>query len=261
MLTYPTIDPIAFHLGPIAVHWYGIMYLLGFGLAWVLALHRAKLTPDQWQKKTVEDLIFYCAVGVIIGGRVGYMLFYDTHILLSKPWMLFEVWQGGMSFHGGLLGVTIALICFARRQGMSFLSVADFVVPLVPIGLCLGRVGNFINGELWGRVSSAPWAMMFPTGGPFPRHPSQLYECFFEGVVLFTVLWLYSRQARPKGAVSAWFLILYGVFRFSLEFFRQPDPQLGFVFCHWMTMGQLLSLPMIIAGIILWVIAHRTSST
>jgi len=255
MLQYPDIDPIALRIGPVAVHWYGIMYLVGFLSAWGLAYWRTRNRED-WNAELISDLIFYCALGVVIGGRLGYMLFYDFPRLIASPWALFYVWQGGMSFHGGLLGVLIALIVFAKRKAKGFWQVADFVAPLVPIGLGAGRLGNFINGELWGRVSDVPWAMVFPRAGPLPRHPSQLYEFLLEGVLLFIILWWYSAKYKPQGAVSGLFLLLYGVFRFGVEFFRQPDPQLGFIAWGWLTMGQLLSAPMVVGGIALLVWAY-----
>lgn len=247
MLEYPKIDPVAFSVGPLDVHWYGLMYLCGFLLAWWLGKIRAKKT-GLFTGEDIADLIFYSAMGVVIGGRVGYMLFYAFPDFIAHPWSLFKIWQGGMSFHGGLVGVLVAMGLFARHKGTSFLGVVDFLAPLVPIGLGLGRLGNFINGELWGRVSHVPWAMVFPQAGPLARHPSQLYECVLEGVVLFGILWLYSAKPRPKMAVGSLFLLLYGLFRFGVEFFRQPDPQYGFIAFGWLTMGQLLSLPMIAVG-------------
>ncbi len=252
MLKYPVMNPIAFSIGPVAVHWYGLMYLLGFAIAWSLAVCRGKKT-GQWTSNQVSDLIFYSALGVIVGGRLGYMLFYDFSGFWHNPLNLFKVWDGGMSFHGGLIGVCTAVYFYSRALKRTFWSVMDFGAPLVPIGLGLGRIGNFINGELWGRVSQVPWAMVFPNAGPLPRHPSQLYEFFLEGVVLFLILWIYSSKPRPTMAVSALFLLCYGVFRFFVEFFRQPDPQLGFIVFGWLTMGQLLSVPMIVAGLV-WLI-------
>jgi phosphatidylglycerol---prolipoprotein diacylglyceryl transferase len=251
LLHYPHINPIAFSLGPLKVHWYGIMYLLGFAAAWVLCTYRSKridisLTTDQ-----VGDLIFYAALGVILGGRIGYILFYDFMPFVHQPWTLFQVWDGGMSFHGGLIGVLLALWLYSRKLRKPFLFLTDFVAPVVPIGLGLGRIGNFINGELWGRVAHAPWAMVFPLAGKQPRHPSQIYEFLLEGVLLFIILWCYSRRERACGAISGLFLLGYGAFRFTLEFFRQPDPQLGFVAFGWMTRGQELSIPMFIAGALL----------
>lgn len=249
MLHYPNINPIAFQIGPLKVHWYGLMYLFGFATAYGLALYRGPKQVKPWSSDQVADLIFYLALGVIVGGRTGYMLFYDWHQLITHPASYFAVWDGGMSFHGGLLGVILALWLYGLKLKRPFWEMGDFVAPLVPIGLALGRIGNFINGELWGRVSHVPWAMVFPSGGPLPRHPSQLYECLFEGIVLFIVLWWFSVKPRPSGSVSALFLILYGVFRFCIEFVRNPDPQLGFVAFGWMTRGQELSIPMVLFGI------------
>lgn len=250
MLTYPDINPIAFTLGPLQVHWYGIMYLLGFAVAWVLALFRAKRSHGKWTSAQVSDLIFYAALGVIIGGRLGYMLIYDLPGFLHNPLLFFRVWDGGMSFHGGCLGVILALWLLGRKIHKTVWEMTDFTAPLVPIGLAAGRIGNFINGELWGRMTDVPWAMVFPGVGPQPRHPSQLYEFLLEGVLLFIILWWYSAKPRPRFAVSALFLLGYGTFRFICEFFRQPDPQLGYIAWGWLTMGQLLSVPMMIIGLI-----------
>ncbi|KTD17799.1 prolipoprotein diacylglyceryl transferase [Legionella jordanis] len=252
MLHYPIIDPVAFSLGPIKVHWYGLMYLLGFFSAWVLARFRAKHYHLPWTKEQISDLIFYAALGVIIGGRVGYMLFYNSAQFFTQPWILFKLWEGGMSFHGGLLGVALALWIFSRKFKKPFLEVGDFIAPLVPLGLAAGRAGNFINGELWGRVSDVPWAMVFPHSDGLPRHPSQLYELGMEGVLLFILVWWYASKPRPAGCVSAVFLIGYAICRLCAEFFREPDVQLGFIAFDWLTMGQLLSIPMLIAGIWLW---------
>lgn len=252
MLVYPVIDPVAFSLGPLKVHWYGLMYLFGFIAAWSLARWRAQHYQLDWNTDQIGDLIFYGALGVIIGGRLGYLFFYDFSQLLESPWNVFKLWEGGMSFHGGLLGVAIALILFARKTNKSFLQVADFVAPLVPLGLAAGRIGNFINGELWGRVSDAPWAMIFPHAGYQARHPSQLYEFGLEGIVLFIVVWWYSAKPRPPGCVSAIFLIGYACSRLLVECFREPDSQLGFIAFDWLTMGQVLSIPMLLVGISLW---------
>ena len=249
MLNYPKIDPIAISLGPLQIHWYGLMYLVGFLAAWWLGrrrAHRLGLSTD-----SVETLIFYCGVGVILGGRLGYALFYGFDKLADNPLWLFKIWEGGMSFHGGFVGVLVAALVFARKQSLGFFRLTDFIAPLVPIGLGAGRLGNFINHELPGRVSDVPWAMVFPNMGPSPRHPSSLYEFALEGVVLFAVLWWFSSHPRRNGATSGLFLLLYGIFRFSVEFTRLPDPQLGFIALGWVTMGQLLTLPMIIGGLAL----------
>ncbi len=257
MLVYPDIHPIAFQIGPIKVHWYGIMYLVGFAGAWLLALYRSRKPNSGWNADQVSDLIFYSALGVILGGRIGYMLFYDLPNFLHNPLIIFRIWDGGMSFHGGLIGVMIAMFLFCRKTKKRFFTVADFTVPLVPIGLAAGRLGNFINGELWGRVTTMPWGMVYPNAGPLPRHPSEIYEFLLEGVALFIILWVYSRKPRPTMAVTALFLLGYGCFRFFAEFFRQPDPQLGFIAFGWVTMGQLLSAPMIVIGLWMLIRAYR----
>ena len=250
MLTYPHIDPVAFSIGPVHVHWYGIMYLVGFAAAWWLGQRRASWPDSLFSAEQISDLIFYGALGAVLGGRIGYVLFYDLDAYLAEPLNIFKIWQGGMSFHGGLLGVLLAMWLFARKLRLTFFQVTDFLAPLVPIGLGAGRIGNFINGELWGRVTDVPWAMVFPDprAGSLPRHPSQLYEACLEGVVLFIILWLYSGKPRPTMAVSGMFLFCYGMFRFILEFARMPDAQLGFIAFGWLSMGQILSAPMVLAG-------------
>ena len=257
MLVHPTIDPIAFSLGPLPVRWYGLMYLLGFIAGWALGRVRAGRPGAAWSREHVDDLVFYIALGVILGGRVGYVLFYQFSALLSDPLMLLRIWEGGMSFHGGLLGVLVAMGLFARKAHKGFFEITDFIAPLVTPGLFFGRIGNFINGELWGRTSDLPWAMVFPAVDELPRHPSQLYQAALEGVALFLILWLYSSKPRPVMAVSGLFLVCYGIFRIVVEFVRQPDGHLGFLAFQWLTMGQLLSLPMILLGIIFISWAYR----
>lgn len=257
MLTHPQFDPVALHLGPLAVHWYGLMYLVGFlGGLW-LGKWRARQPQSGWQETEVDDLLFYAALGVILGGRLGYVLFYQPGYFLSHPIEIVYLWQGGMSFHGGFLGVLAAMLFFARKTGKRWLAIMDFVAPLVPLGLGAGRMGNFINGELWGRATDLPWGMVFPQVDGTARHPSQLYEFGLEGVALFCILWLYSRKPRPVGAVSALFLIGYGSFRFLVEFTREPDSYLGLLSLG-LSMGQWLSLPMVIAGVWLlhWSLRH-----
>jgi phosphatidylglycerol:prolipoprotein diacylglycerol transferase len=263
MLRHPGIDPIAVALGPVKVHWYGLMYLLGFAAAWWLARLRARRPGAAVSPAQVEDIIFYSALGVILGGRCGYVLFYNFDKFLAQPLWLFKVWEGGMSFHGGLLGVILAMAWFARRQRIELGRLFDFVAPLVPIGLGLGRLGNFIGQELWGRAASVPWAMVFPRDPEqLARHPSQLYQLALEGVVLFAVVWLYSNRPRPTWAVSALFLLLYGVFRFAVEFFREPDAHIGLEWFGWMSRGQELSVPMILigAGFLIYAYRRRPSS-
>ncbi len=257
MLPYPDIDPVAFQLGPLKIHWYGLMYLVGFAGAWWLGRWRARRPDSGWTPGQVDDLLFYVALGVILGGRVGYMLFYNLPVLLEQPWALLRVWEGGMSFHGGLLGVLFATWLFARRAGFRWWQVVDFIAPLIPIGLATGRIGNFINAELWGKVTDVPWAMVFPGAGPLPRHPTQLYEFFLEGVVLFVILWIYSARPRPTMAVSGLFAAGYGLFRFVVEFVRVPDAHIGYLAFGWLTMGQLLTLPLIAVGLVLLGLAYR----
>lgn len=257
MLTYPSIDPVAISLGPLQVHWYGLMYLLGFAGFWWLGRYRARRPDSGWRAEQVDDLLFYGALGVVLGGRIGYILFYNFGPFVDNPLILFKVWEGGMSFHGGMLGVILAVWLFARRHGFALFQVLDFGAPMVPIGLGAGRLGNFINAELWGKVSDVPWAMVFPGAGPEPRHPSQLYEFLLEGVVLFTLLWLFSSRPRPTMAVSGLFALGYGLFRFLVEFVREPDAHLGYLAFDWLTMGQLLSLPLVAVGLVLLVLAYQ----
>jgi phosphatidylglycerol:prolipoprotein diacylglycerol transferase len=257
MLVHPQFDPVAIHIGPLAVRWYGLMYLLGFALALALGRHRIRRQPQLGlTTRDLDDMVLYALFGVILGGRLGYVLFYKLSDYLAHPLSVFAIWEGGMSFHGGLLGVLIAMALFCHWTGKSWLAVMDFVAPLCPLGLGAGRIGNFINAELPGRPTDAPWAMVFPNVDGVARHPSQLYEFALEGVVLFVLLWWFSSEPRPRGAVSALFLIGYGVFRFAVEFTRQPDDFLGFLALGW-TMGQWLSLPMIAVGLAMMVWAYR----
>lgn len=244
---FSQIDPVAFSLGPLSVRWYGLMYLFGFAFAMWLAGRRADAPNSGWTRNEVSDLLFYGFLGVILGGRIGYVLFYNFDLFLADPTYLFKIWTGGMSFHGGLIGVITAMIWFAHKTQRHFFTVADFVAPLIPFGLGVGRIGNFMNGELWGRVTDVPWAIIFPEAGPEPRHPSQLYQFALEGVVLFIILNLFWRKHPPRGAISGMFLLFYGLFRFLVEFVRQPDSQLGLYFNE-ISMGQILSTPMIVAG-------------
>ena len=247
MLEYPIIDPVMFSIGPLAVRWYGMMYLLGFIAAYLLGRRYARQAWSPMQPDQVEDLIFYGALGAVLGGRVGYVLFYGFDRFVADPLWLFRIWEGGMAFHGGLLGVFVALIIYARKLNQPLGAVCDFVAPLAPIGLGLGRMANFINAELYGRTTDVSWAMVFPTDPDgLPRHPSQLYQAFLEGVVLLILLYLFTRVRRPQWSVTGLFLLGYGVARYSVEFFREPDASLVF---DWMTRGQFLSLPMIIGGL------------
>ena len=254
MFVYHPINPVIFHiLGPLSVHWYGLMYVLGFVLIWCLAHLRVKKSNGVWTDGQFSDLLFYAVIGVVVGGRLGYMLFYDLPNFIHNPLIIFKVWEGGMSFHGGCVGVILMMLLFARKRKKNFIAVMDFVAPLVPIGLAAGRIGNFINGELWGRVTNVPWAIIYANVDNRPRHPSEIYEFLLEGVLLFIILWVYSSKPRPRLAVSALFLIGYGVARCFCEFFRLPDPQYGYLAFGWLTMGQLLSIPMIIiGGTLLW---------
>ena len=253
MLRHPEFDPVAVQFGPLAVHWYGLMYVAAFGLGWWLGRVRAADPARGWRGSDVDDVLFYVALGVVVGGRLGYMLFYDPGGALREPLSVLRVWEGGMSFHGGLIGVIVAMLLYARRRSRTFFEVADFIAPLVPLGIAAGRLGNFINGNLWGRPSDLPWAMVFPGAGDLPRHPSQLYQALLEGVALFALLWWFSRRPRPAMATSGLFLLAYAVFRSAAEFVRVPDRQYGYLAFDWLTMGQVLCLPMALAGAwLLW---------
>jgi phosphatidylglycerol---prolipoprotein diacylglyceryl transferase len=253
MLNYPGFDPIAFEIGPIKVHWYGIMYLIGFAGGWWLARIRAKKPGSTWTAQDVDDFVFSVMVGVIVGGRLGYVVFYGLSYW-SKDWLYpFKIWEGGMSFHGGLLGVIFAMVIFAWRRHRAVGDVFDFGAPLPGIGLLAGRIGNFINSELWGKVTTVPWG--FNVNGEV-RHATQLYEAFLEGFLLFVVLWWFTSKPRPRFAPSGLFLVLYGTSRFVVEFVRVPDEHIGYVAGGWLTMGQVLSLPMIVIGLILLLISY-----
>jgi phosphatidylglycerol:prolipoprotein diacylglycerol transferase len=269
MLIHPQINPVALQLGPLAVHWYGLTYLAAFALFMLLGRQRLQHEPYvslkgdlAWSRRDLEDVLFLGVLGVIAGGRLGYCLFYKPAYYLSHPLEIFAVWQGGMSFHGGMLGVLAALLWFSYSRRKPLLQVADFVVPCVPTGLAAGRVGNFINGELWGRLSdpTLPWGMVFPgSGSNLPRHPSQVYQFLLEGLLLFVVMWLYARKPRAPGKVSALFLVGYGALRFVAEFFREPDDFLGLL-AFGLSMGQWLCLPMMLAGVWLWFWSGRSKS-
>ena len=265
MLIHPLIDPVALAIGPLAIHWYGLTYLLAFAL--FVLLGRARLTHQpfstqadgrDWRNSDIEDILFLGVLGVVLGGRLGYCLFYQSAYYLSHPLEVFAVWQGGMSFHGGLLGVLVAMLWFAHSRNVRFLRITDLIAPCVPTGLAAGRLGNSINGELWGRVTdpSLPWGMVFRGAGDLPRHPSQIYQLLLEGLLLFVVLWFYARVPRQLGQVSALFLMGYGVLRFVAEYFREPDAHLGLLNLG-LSMGQWLCLPMVLGGAIMWVVASK----
>lgn len=285
MIQLHQIDPIALRLGPLQIHWYGIMYLLGFAAAWFLG--RARIRAGRLPGVTEQgygDLMFYAMLGVVLGGRIGYVLFYAFRDLLADPLMLFRIWEGGMSFHGGLLGVVVAVSLWARRQRLHVFDVVDFITPLVPPGLGFGRLGNYIGGELWGKYTQAGWGVIFPRAegslsgldaaqlqaqyasgalNALARHPSQLYQAALEGLIMFAVLWWYSRKPRPRYAVAGLFALMYGVFRFLVEFVRVPDQQVGdggYLAFGWLTMGQVLSLPLILLGLF-WLWKSRTAPT
>ncbi|HEY5740019.1 MAG TPA: prolipoprotein diacylglyceryl transferase [Gammaproteobacteria bacterium] len=275
MIDYPSIDPVALALGPLKIHWYGVMYLLAFASAWWLGKRRARLDWTPVKPEQVDDLIFYGALGAVLGGRLGSVLFYNFGSFIADPLYLFRIWEGGMSFHGGFLGVVAAMWLFQRKIGSGFFRLTDFIAPLVPLGLAAGRLGNFINAELWGAPTSVPWAVKLPCerfppqafvdyAGPLcyaPRHPTQLYEMLFEGLLLFAVLWLLSARPRPLMTASGAFLLLYGLARCGVELIRLPDAHIGYLLgTDWLTRGIVLSLPMIIVGLIFLVLARRHSN-
>jgi len=274
MIAYPSFDPVALALGPVKIHWYGLMYLFAFASAWWLGKRRACMPHSVIKPEQVDDLIFYGALGVVLGGRVGSVLFYNLDSFLRDPVYLFRIWQGGMSFHGGFLGVLLAMEFYRRKIGCRFFEITDFIAPLVPLGLAAGRLGNFINAELWGAPGKVPWAIklsceQFPPAryvdfaGPLcfnPRHPTQLYEMLFEGIILFLILWLISAKPRPLMTLSGYFILLYGIARSGVEFIRLPDAHIGYLMgTDWLTRGIVLSLPMIIVGVVILIIASRKS--
>ena len=248
MWHYPDLDPIAVGLGPISIYWYAISYLAAIGLAWWTMGIRNRQHKLGWSDDDIADIVFYGVLGILLGGRLGYMFFYGFDSLLANPLSLFKIWQGGMSFHGGLIGVLVAIAVFAKRKGSTFFTLTDFIAPSIPLGIGCGRIGNFINTELPGRITEVPWAVIYP-GESVGRHPSSLYQAVLEGVVLFAIVWMFAAKPRPKMAVSGVFLLGYGSLRIFSEFFRTPDSHIGFVMFNWITQGQLLSLPMVLLGI------------
>ncbi|MFK5892455.1 MAG: prolipoprotein diacylglyceryl transferase [Pseudomonadota bacterium] len=261
MLIYPEIDPVALAIGPLKIHWYGITYLVAFTGCWLLLRYRAKYFSSDIRVNQIDDLLFYAALGVILGGRIGYTLFYNFDHFIHNPLVLVQIWNGGMSFHGGLLGVIMAMWFYARKINLTLFNITDFIAVVVPFGLASGRIGNFINAELWGRPSDLPWAMIFPTDPlGLPRHPSMLYEFFLEGILLFLILWVFAAKKRPSKAISGVFLIFYGSFRLLVEFVRQPDAHMGdngFIYSDWLTQGMMLSTPMILLGLWLFYMAYN----
>lgn len=256
MIPYPSIDPEIVHIGPLAIRWYGVMYLIGFAASYFLVKEQIKKRGLPLSSDFLESLFTYIILGLVIGARLGYVLFYDLSAYLNHPLEIFAVWHGGMSFHGGLIGSVVCGVWYCKRSRADVWRVADLVSATAPIGLGMGRLGNFINGELYGRVTDMPWGMIFPNGGLLPRHPSQLYEFFLEGVALFAVLWIMKDRVRRSGVLLSLFIMLYGVIRFLVEFFREPDSQLGFVLGHF-TMGQVLSTCMVLGGLVLFLARQR----
>ena len=258
-MQYPSIDPVALSLGPLQIHWYGLMYVFAFAAGWLLGRWRASRPWSGWSAAQVDDYLTFVMLGVILGGRLGYVLFYDLSAYLADPLEIVRLWNGGMSFHGGLGGVVLASWLWGRLNGKGLVDILDFVAPLVPTGLFFGRIGNFINAELWGRVTDSPLGMVFPGAGPLPRHPSQLYEAGLEGLLTFILLWVYASKPRPRGAVAGLFAVLYSLSRIAVEFFRMPDAQIGYLFGGWLTMGQVLCLPLLAAG--LWLLFRAQRGT
>ncbi|MEC7875212.1 MAG: prolipoprotein diacylglyceryl transferase [Pseudomonadota bacterium] len=262
MIAYPNINPVAVDLGFVSIHWYGISYVVGILVAWFLLRYRARHFQLSLDNEQIADLVFFAMLGIIVGGRLGSVIFYNFTYYLAHPVEIFYIHKGGMSFHGGLIGIIFSVWFFSYKNNTSFFKITDFIAPVIPIGLGCGRIGNFINGELWGSPSNLPWAMIFPdpAAGGISRHPSQLYEAFFEGLVLFIILWWFSRIQRPVKATSGLFLIFYGIFRFLVEFVRMPDQHIGYIAFNWLTMGQLLTIPMIILGTIFLIMAYRVDN-
>ncbi|MBQ8744083.1 MAG: prolipoprotein diacylglyceryl transferase [Mailhella sp.] len=256
-MQYPSIDPVALSIGPLQIHWYGLMYVFAFAAGWLLGRWRASRPWSKWTAAQVDDYVTWVMLGVVLGGRLGYILFYDFSFYLAHPLDIFRLWNGGMSFHGGLVGVVTASWRWGRRHGKNLVEMLDFVAPLVPTGILFGRLGNFINAELWGKVTSSSVGMVFPGAGPLPRHPSQLYEAGLEGLLTFILLWVYSSRPRPQGAVAGLFAVLYSLSRMFVEFFRVPDAHIGYLFGGWFTMGQLLCLPLLGAGLWLMLRSRR----
>ena len=254
MIDFPSINPVALEIGPLKLHWYGISYLVGIGLGWLYLRQFVSKYYPGWPKFLIDDLVFYCSIGAVLGGRVGYIFFYDLSSLLRDPLVIFAIWKGGMSFHGGLIGVLIAVLFLSLRTGRSVLEISDFLLPAVPIGLFFGRLANFVNQELWGIPSELPWAVVFsaPNSGGLARHPSQIYEAFLEGFIIFIVLNFLVRMRHRVGIPTAAFFIMYGIFRVIVEFFRAPDSHIGYIVGGWFTVGQALSLPMIAVGLVIW---------
>lgn len=258
-MIYHNIEPIALQLGPLAIRWYGLMYLIGIGIAWLLGNYRLKhntnpklvINQDQF-----TDFIIYIVFGLLIGGRLGYMFFYQAPTFFSQPWEAFMLWRGGMSFHGGLIGAILAIVLYCYRFKQEFFVLADFIAPLAPPAFFFGRIGNYINAELWGKVTDLPWGVVFPGAGSLPRHPTQIYEGLLEGLVLFVILWIFSKKPRPTMATSGLFFLFYGLFRSFVEFYRLPDRHIGYLAFDWLTMGQILSLPMILLGVVFLCIAY-----
>ena len=260
IMAFPFIDPVLARFGPVEIRWYGLMYLVGFAVAFLIIRSEFKRKNGPLPVDAAGDFLFYLIMGLMIGARLGYALFYNLDVYLSRPWEILAVWRGGMSFHGGMIGMIVSGWIFARSRNVAFLELADIAAISVPIGLMAGRIGNFINGELYGRVTSAPWGIVFPDGGPLPRHPSQLYEAVFEGPILFLILWLLRRRMNVNGGILSLFIIFYGLFRFCIEFFREPDVQLGYLYFG-LTMGQILCLLMIIGGLTLMFTLRRLNGS